>query len=115
MLASEQVRFLSLSSFHALAKETPTAMSSTPACTNCNETLAPYGRKGYDGHATATCELQTSEDCPVDICSACAALYEVDGGYDDDGRGTRSRARCFYCVDELPPRTPPKAAARRHA
>jgi hypothetical protein len=70
----------------------------TPACTNCNAILAPYGPKGYEGPREAMCSAQETDACPVDICSECAAFYEVDGEYDiDGGIIDHTVARCLPC------------------
>lgn len=70
----------------------------TPACPNCNAILAPYGPKGYDGPSATMCDYQASNACPVDICSACAAFYEVDqAGDSTDWMDTTTQARCRPC------------------
>jgi hypothetical protein len=73
----------------------------TPACPNCNAPLAPYGPKGYDSASPAVCADQRSEDCPVDICSECAAFWEVDQSADGENwTDTVVKARCFACEIE---------------
>ena len=59
----------------------------------CNATLATLGYE--DGAREVMCE-----DCGEDICSRCAAEYEAEDGYDDDGQGVRVHALCKGCVEE---------------
>jgi hypothetical protein len=39
-------------------------------------------------------------ECNEELCSHCAAVWEVDGGYGDDGTQVRTFALCKTCRDE---------------
>lgn len=68
-------------------------------CSNCSATLAPFGPLGYEGPLEASCSEQLSPTCPVEICSSCAAFFECEGGFGDDGQGVRRVARCQQCSE----------------
>ena len=53
----------------------------------CGARLADLGYE--DGAHETTCEV-----CGKDVCSECAAVYEAEGGYGDDGQGVRVHALC---------------------
>jgi hypothetical protein len=36
--------------------------------------------------------------CGEDLCSQCAAVFEAEGGYGDDGQGVRTKALCGACA-----------------
>lgn len=86
------------------------------ACPNCNAVLAPDGPKGYDGPREATCSAQDSDACPVEICSECAAFYEVDGEYSSDGGMIDNTvARCQVCEHARQAKRFDNSAAARNA
>lgn len=73
----------------------------TPTCPNCQAILAPHGPRGYDSPYAITCSAQTSEECPVEICTDCAAFFEVDQSADGENwTDTCTTARCFPCEYE---------------
>lgn len=41
--------------------------------------------------------MHSCRKCDSDLCSGCAALWEVDGGYGEDGREMRVYALCGDC------------------
>jgi len=64
-------------------------MRKTTDC--CGAELADLG---LDGAHETTCGV-----CGEDVCSACAATYEAEDGYGDDGRGVRVQAVCRECKE----------------
>lgn len=71
---------------------------------------APLDR-GAGGAHEAFCS-----ECGEECCSACAPIFEAEGGYGDDGQGVRTRAVCRDCVGEharLEEPDPDRVAAER--
>ena len=59
----------------------------------CGAVLADLGYE--DGAYQTLCDC-----CGEDVCSACAAEFEAEDGYGDDGRGVRVKAVCKACEEE---------------
>lgn len=65
--------------------------------TNLTECCASPVRQWHDdgGADEGTCR-----DCDDAVCSKCAAVFEREDGYGDDGRGVRTFALCDRCHEE---------------
>lgn len=59
----------------------------------CGAVLATLGYE--DGAYETLCDV-----CSKEVCSECAATFEAEGGYGDDGQGTRTHALCNECAEE---------------
>lgn len=62
----------------------------------CDDCYAPLACGPDDGGAY----LDTCDECSVDLCSACAGYWDVDGGY-QDGTQVRITSRCKPCEAAL--------------
>lgn len=51
-------------------------------------------------------------ECEEQCCSACAPIFESEGGY-GDGQGVRTRAVCRDCAHRASEADPDKVAAER--
>lgn len=69
------------------------ARRSPASCSACGAAL----RDGPDQYETRA-DPGVCRECDEDICSWCAASYDVDGGYGEDGRDVRVRAICRACA-----------------
>ena len=53
--------------------------------------------RSWHGQGDTVADEGTCHKCEVDLCSHCAAVFEVEGGYGPDGQGTRTFALCEPC------------------
>jgi len=56
---------------------------------------APVDRGGGGAHQ-GFCQ-----ECAEELCSACAGVFESEGGYGDDGQGVHTRSICASCFAEI--------------
>ena len=40
------------------------------------------------------------DDCSVEVCDVCAAYFDREDGYGEDGQGVRTHAKCDECAAE---------------
>lgn len=58
--------------------------------------VSDHARQGdYGGGAYET----ECDECSEPVCSSCAAWFDQDGGYGEDGQGFRTHATCRDCAD----------------
>ena len=62
-----------------------------------NDLTACCGAKVRQWHDDGGADEDSCRDCDAELCSHCAAVFEREDGYGDDGRGVRTFALCTDC------------------